>query len=241
MEICKQLKNIRKYKQVTQKELADVLGVTAQAVSRWERGEAVPDMTYIFPLCTFFGITPNELFALSENEEYVIDEIIKSSFENGNPAHAVVELHSALSRYPNNFSLMISLMKALSEESERCSFVKDNIGEIEMLSNTVQALCDDQNRCCEARLILFNYYIKTSRKGKAASILEDMPDIEYAREFNEYLLYDGDAKSELLKSLILNEADRLISDIWKYSTLKFINNEEICKSIENTINEVLKN
>ena len=57
--------NIRQYRRRdkrTQEQLAEVLGVTAQAVSRWESGGSYPDMDLIPSIANFFGVTIDELF-----------------------------------------------------------------------------------------------------------------------------------------------------------------------------------
>lgn len=52
---------LRKEKNLTQRELADALGVTDRAVSKWENGRGLPDLSLLVPLCESLGITVNEL------------------------------------------------------------------------------------------------------------------------------------------------------------------------------------
>jgi len=51
----------RKAKSLTQKELAEKLSVTYQAVSKWECGKGMPDISLMQPLCNLLDITVNEL------------------------------------------------------------------------------------------------------------------------------------------------------------------------------------
>lgn len=53
----------RKDKGMTQKELAERLGVSDKTVSRWETGHGLPDMAYLTPLCEIFGVSVNELLS----------------------------------------------------------------------------------------------------------------------------------------------------------------------------------
>lgn len=67
MELGKQIKKLRVQRGVTQETLAERLGVTAQAVSRWERGETLPDVSLLPDLSAYFGVTIDALFALSDD------------------------------------------------------------------------------------------------------------------------------------------------------------------------------
>lgn len=63
MNISERLFNLRKEKNLSQEELANVLGVSRQTISKWETGESNPDFDKIIPLCEFYGITSDELLS----------------------------------------------------------------------------------------------------------------------------------------------------------------------------------
>ena len=52
---------LRKEKELTQKQLADILGVTDKAVSRWETGKNYPDIELLEVISKTFNVTINEL------------------------------------------------------------------------------------------------------------------------------------------------------------------------------------
>ncbi len=62
----------RKEKNLTQMQLAELLEITSQAVSKWETGRGMPDVSMLQPLCDILGISLNELFSGEHlsNEEY---------------------------------------------------------------------------------------------------------------------------------------------------------------------------
>ena len=57
----KLIKDLRKKHNLTQKDLADKLGVTYQAVSKWENGLNMPDTALIKKISDDFGISLNEM------------------------------------------------------------------------------------------------------------------------------------------------------------------------------------
>ena len=63
----------RKAKGWTQSQLAEKLEITDKAVSKWETGRSMPDLSLFLPLCTLLEVTLNELFA----GEYIAEEKLK--------------------------------------------------------------------------------------------------------------------------------------------------------------------
>lgn len=57
------IQNVRKEKGLTQKDLADSIGVSDKTISKWENGNSVPDTTLLKPLCDALDINVNELLS----------------------------------------------------------------------------------------------------------------------------------------------------------------------------------
>lgn len=57
---------LRRQKEITQETLANALGVSTQAVSKWETGNSMPDVTLIPKIAAYFGVTTDRLFGLAE-------------------------------------------------------------------------------------------------------------------------------------------------------------------------------
>ena len=66
MNIGNQIKALRMRKGVTQEAIAQHFNISAQAVSKWECGQSVPDIGMLPGLSAYFGVTIDELFALSD-------------------------------------------------------------------------------------------------------------------------------------------------------------------------------
>ena len=60
------IKKLRKEREITQEEFAEVLGVSCQSVSRWENNSCYPDIELIPNIATFFGISIDKLMGIDE-------------------------------------------------------------------------------------------------------------------------------------------------------------------------------
>ena len=70
---------IRKEKNRTQQDLANELGVSSAAISKWERGKSMPDVSLMLDLCSILGITVNELLS---GERIIMEDYQKRAEEN---------------------------------------------------------------------------------------------------------------------------------------------------------------
>lgn len=70
--VAKNLSMLRKNKGLTQAELAEKFNYSDKAVSRWEHGETLPDINVLYELCSFYGVTMNDL--VDENCK-IVDEV----------------------------------------------------------------------------------------------------------------------------------------------------------------------
>lgn len=70
MELTNKLRSLRMLRGITQEALAAEMGVSPQAVSKWERGAAMPDISLLPELSVYFGVSMDELFGLTEEKEF---------------------------------------------------------------------------------------------------------------------------------------------------------------------------
>lgn len=73
-KIGKYIADMRKKQNMTQKQMADVIGVTDKAVSKWECGKSLPEISKIEPLCNVLKISVNELLSGEHIEESLYPE-----------------------------------------------------------------------------------------------------------------------------------------------------------------------
>ena len=107
----------RKAKGWTQSQLAEKLEITDKAVSKWETGRSMPDLSLFLPLCTLLEVTLNELFAgeciaeekLKEKADEVLMNVITNwlghdkweTKESGTVLQNVLEVENVSKLYEN--------------------------------------------------------------------------------------------------------------------------------------------
>ena len=77
IEIADRLVKLRKKYGYSQEELADKLGLSRQAVSKWERAEASPDTDNLICLAKLYGVSLDELLATDEDIDTIVQEQVK--------------------------------------------------------------------------------------------------------------------------------------------------------------------
>ena len=103
MTIGKRIGLLRRQKGMTQEELATQLGVSPQAVSKWENGIALPDITLAPILASYLGVSMDELFEFNLKEiESAIDSIVNEAykFRESDPPKSRYILEEGLKAYP---------------------------------------------------------------------------------------------------------------------------------------------
>ena len=121
LDLGNNIRQLRRRDKRTQEALAEALGVTSQAVSRWESGGSYPDMNLIPSIANFFGVSIDELFGYEGERTQRIDalaaEIDRMNHLNSGKDVCIKECialaRSALVEFPGNEKLMLSLASAL--------------------------------------------------------------------------------------------------------------------------------
>lgn len=113
IRIGEKIRTLRKQKNISQETLAAALGVSFQAVSKWENAAAMPDVVLIPAIASFFGVSTDELFDFNryETEEKVM-EICRRSWEirDERPEEAEKLLREGLKQYPGNDIILNNLL-----------------------------------------------------------------------------------------------------------------------------------
>ena len=111
------LRTLRQSAGLTQAALAEALGISDRAVSRWENGQALPDITLLPKLSLLLHVSVDALLGVdSHRRQAAIDAALAAcsdAMQHGQPEQAVAALRSALSAYPDEPELQVNLARAL--------------------------------------------------------------------------------------------------------------------------------
>ncbi len=182
------IKQYRKKHELTQEQLAEIFGVTAQTISRWELGTAFPDITMLPILANFFGISTDTLLGVDISRK---NEEIKAALEYNSTLHREGKheesekfVREKLKLYPDNAELTYQLAYALSQQTA------DNDEQIQAINKETEMLCkraihlDNGSWITHAakQMLCLNYN-KQGLREKAMEIAESMPTWWVSREF----------------------------------------------------------
>lgn len=125
--IGRRLREKRLERGLTQEEVAGQLGVSYQAVSKWERQEGLPDVTLLPALARLFQTTTDDLLGVHDAASQAAYDQINQTWQEQNQAgrHTdnIALMRQALRQYPGDALLLVqlstSLEKAAGTEAER--------------------------------------------------------------------------------------------------------------------------
>ena len=116
-DFATKIKSLRKSFDLTQEEFAERLGMSSQAVSKWETGTAMPDISMFPILANFFGVTTDELLGvdISRRQERV-DALIEQGnlLRNSERAALVEHYRNAVAEFPGEDELWFQLARSLN-------------------------------------------------------------------------------------------------------------------------------
>ncbi len=166
MELKTIIKKLRRDRDMTQEALAEALSVSPQAVSRWECGDAMPDISLFPALCNLFDVTADYLLGIDlSRKEAKINEIRERAFEyslRGYYDEAYTILKEGLREFPNGYDLMCDLMYVTHHQGKNDETVA--------LGEKILAGCtEDRIRHSAIQMLCFGY-AATGEREKAAKL-----------------------------------------------------------------------
>ena len=118
IKIGEKIKNLRARDGRKQEDLANALGVSPQAVSRWEANGGYPDMALLPAIANYFNVTIDELFGYSKDRQEKLKAILSKAEaainDQGDMTECVEMLRAAAEEFPSEPQVLIQLGYALS-------------------------------------------------------------------------------------------------------------------------------
>ena len=196
MNIGTMIKKYRHQRDLTQEQLSEYLNVSVSAVSQWESGKTVPDVSTLLSLASFFDITLDELFDRTSNDKAkAIEEYYKLNSEYANRGEVLKQLslwREATQKYPGDFQCLSSLAHALFSTmyiGMDKNIVESNAKECIAICERILRDCTDndiRNSAIQSLVYLFSYQegIWSSEKNtvsfESASWTSEEKAVEYA-------------------------------------------------------------
>ena len=193
LNIGENIRNLRKAKDVTQEELAEILGVSCQSVSRWENGTCYPDMELLPMLADYFCVTVDRLIGADKTVERThvrqyLDRF-QTALSQGRVCDCIEIARAGVAEYPNNYALLNILMYALFLATDEDGNIPDweanrkkFDAEITALGERIMKNCPDQDIRLEATARLAFNHCEMGRREIGRAIYETLPSAEQCRE-----------------------------------------------------------
>lgn len=204
--IGENIRRLRRARNLTQEEVAAHLGISFQAVSKWERGDGYPDISMLPPLANYFGVSVDELMGMSErarSEKY--DDINRRWTENnqsGLHQDNVVLMRKALRIFPNDALLLVQLSTSLEKldgtEEERAQYLRESIAVQEQILRYGE---DSEVRGATLFNLCFAYW-KNGEQDKALEQARRLPNLYKARENALVYFLQGEEKRQAAKEAL---------------------------------------
>ena len=114
VSLADKLKELRKAKKISQEKLAEYLGVSYQAVSKWENGITCPDVMLLPDIARYYGITVDKLLQVEQiDADKYFEEVCSTAeqlFRDGKRAEIIPLWREAYKKLPNDIRVKEMLM-----------------------------------------------------------------------------------------------------------------------------------
>ncbi len=186
MKFGQMIKKLRREKDMTQEQLAEILSISPQAVSRWETDAAMPDLSLLPAICNLFNVTSDALLGIDiQNKEKKIDEIIDQAMKlshAGQRKEALAMYRAALVQYPASYKLMLCCCRELNHGfMTRGSDLEEGREAAAYLDKILEG-CTDMAIRNQAVSIACRLYSRIGRMEDALRLADSMKAAESKRE-----------------------------------------------------------
>ena len=214
IKLGEKIRALRKQKNISQEILAQYLGVSFQAVSKWENGDTMPDVTMIPAIAIFFEVSTDELFDFNrlETEQKIQNacwEIADIRYDE--PEKAERMLRDLLKQYPGNEIILNNLLYTM-RAPERCE-------EVVTLCKSILEVVKEDDVKYDVLRILAETYHEMGQQNMVQPTLEQIPEIYFTKLELAANLLDGNDAMEAAKKYAPICRDDLLDMLSRISQL----------------------
>ncbi len=179
MSIGSTIKKLRREQEMTQEQLAECLGITANAVSQWECDRTAPDISQLPILARILQVTTDRLLGIDfSKDEQEIQRISEESFacyRTGQFTKSVEIARKGLQQYPRSYQLMARLAESLLA-------MKGSEKEMERLCDKILKECTESSPRDHAYRLKIILYGKQGKYDEIMEMANDLPHIWVSQE-----------------------------------------------------------
>ncbi len=204
------IKALRKARGITQEQLADAIGISFQAVSKWENNITLPDITLAPSLASYFGVTMDELFEFNLKEmNEKVDSICAEAYpyREGNPQEGRRILEEGLKQYPDNDILLNHLLYVINYTSNPDETVA-------LASRLIEKTTENEIKYDALRFLAYAYNAKGDTVSAVAA-MEQIPELYFTKLSEMAFILTGEAKFEAAEKQKWISFEILLQMMWK--------------------------
>ncbi|MBQ8641166.1 MAG: helix-turn-helix transcriptional regulator [Clostridia bacterium] len=196
------IRRLRKEKGITQEQLAEILGVTSQAVSRWESGAGYPDMDQLPGLASLFEVSMDTLLGYDgtvEKQNRLVLEI-SAMIGRGEKEEGLRRAREALEMYPANSALALLLATSLFIKRDDRETALEEVVRLcrRALSEIGGGSSEKIIMALSAKNLLIPALVQLNRRDEARNEAVVMPALTMTRDFTLPMVLTGAEKQEYL-------------------------------------------
>ena len=232
LRIGSKIKTLRKKKRITQEQLADKIGVSFQAVSKWENNTALPDITLIPALASYFEVSTDEILSYSsyENDKEIEDIVTRAAgYRETDPNEGWRILQEGLKKYPDNDILLLNLLYVMN--------YNENLGKhwdetLKLASKIIYKTDSDEIKYDALRFVAYAYKAKDDIQSASAA-LEQIPELYFTKLSELAFILEGEEKYNAAEKQKWISFETLLQMMWKLAEY-YRDKGEKSKAVEET-------
>jgi transcriptional regulator with XRE-family HTH domain len=240
MDIGKNIYALRKQHNITQEQLANAVGVSTPAVSKWETGVSMPDITLLAPIARKLNTTIDNLLSFKEDLsrteiQNIIDELKELARKEGF-RQAITKGNYYLRQYPNvdALKLEVAMLPSMMAHTSEDELLQDEekfqkiMDESTLLLEELTHSKDDMTRMSSV-FLLASRYMSQRRLLEAEALLNKIPKQTFDTRHlypSLYMLQGDELKTlECTQANMLQDVQNLLLDIMGQHRIYLKNND----------------